>query len=74
MSLMRITRYQFIKAYSERGIYVSIFYKGVKGDEQKIITRKIYIPLLWSDVLERGKTGDSEYKYVAKILPLFVYR
>lgn len=37
---------------------------------RKLQQEKIYVPLLWPNVLETCKTEDLEYKYAAGILPL----
>lgn len=37
---------------------------------KKLISEKIYIPVLWPDVLENADPGSIEYRYAGNILPL----
>lgn len=37
---------------------------------KKLIEKKIYVPILWPDVLENGEYNNIEHEYVSKIIPI----
>lgn len=44
--------------------------ENAEGLRRKLINRKIYVPILWPNVLEDVKKGDLEYHLAKDIIPL----